>query len=63
MSDAGHSTPGLSVWELMAVDPAVPIDRSCRCPGQSASTPQTRLEHGKALQGRIVGDGREPWFH
>lgn len=25
-------------------------------PGQSASTPQTRLEHGKAVQGRIVGD-------
>jgi 4-carboxymuconolactone decarboxylase len=25
-------------------------------PGQSASTPQTRLEHGKAMQGRIVGD-------
>jgi len=25
-------------------------------PGQSASTPQTRLEHGKAIQGRIVGD-------
>ena len=24
-------------------------------PGQSASTPQTRLEHGKAVQGRIVG--------
>jgi hypothetical protein len=28
MSDAGRSTPGLSVWELMAVDPAVPIDRA-----------------------------------
>src|ERR1700723_1365097 len=26
-------------------------------PGQSASTPQTRLEHGKVVQGRIVGDG------
>jgi 4-carboxymuconolactone decarboxylase len=25
-------------------------------PGQSASTPQTRLEYGKAVQGRIVGD-------
>jgi hypothetical protein len=25
-------------------------------PGQSASTPQTRLEHGKAVQGRIIGD-------
>jgi 4-carboxymuconolactone decarboxylase len=25
-------------------------------PGQSASTPQTRLEHGKAVQGRIVDD-------
>ena len=25
-------------------------------PGQSASTPQTRLEHGKSVQGRIVGD-------
>src|ERR1700712_2853507 len=25
-------------------------------PGQSASTPETRLEHGKAVQGRIVGD-------
>ena len=25
-------------------------------PGQSASTPQTQLEHGKAVQGRIVGD-------
>ena len=25
-------------------------------PGQSASTPQTRLEHGKVVQGRIVGD-------
>ena len=25
-------------------------------PGQSASTPQTRLEHGKAVQGRILGD-------
>jgi 4-carboxymuconolactone decarboxylase len=25
-------------------------------PGQSASTPQTRLEHGKTVQGRIVGD-------
>jgi 4-carboxymuconolactone decarboxylase len=25
-------------------------------PGQSASTPQTRLEHGKAVQGRIAGD-------
>jgi 4-carboxymuconolactone decarboxylase len=25
-------------------------------PGQSASAPQTRLEHGKAVQGRIVGD-------
>ena len=25
-------------------------------PGQSASTPQTRLEHGKAVQGRVVGD-------
>src|SRR6478735_3483504 len=25
-------------------------------PGQSASTPQTCLEHGKAVQGRIVGD-------
>jgi 4-carboxymuconolactone decarboxylase len=24
-------------------------------PGQSASTPQTRLEHGQAVQGRIVG--------
>jgi 4-carboxymuconolactone decarboxylase len=24
--------------------------------GQSASTPQTRLEHGKSVQGRIVGD-------
>ena len=28
MSDAGHSNSGLSVWELMAVDPAVPIDRA-----------------------------------
>src|SRR5580704_16259822 len=28
MSDAGRSTPGLSVWELMAVDPAVPMDRA-----------------------------------
>ena len=26
-------------------------------PGQSASTPQTRLEHGKAVQGRIVALG------
>ena len=25
-------------------------------PGQSASTPQTRLEYGKAVRGRIVGD-------
>lgn len=25
-------------------------------PGQSASTPQTRLEHGKAVQGRIIGN-------
>jgi alkylhydroperoxidase/carboxymuconolactone decarboxylase family protein YurZ len=25
-------------------------------PGQPASTPQTRLEYGKAVQGRIVGD-------
>src|ERR1700678_1154676 len=25
-------------------------------PGQSASTPQTRLEYGQAVQGRIVGD-------
>lgn len=25
-------------------------------PGQSASTPQTRLEHGKAVQARIIGD-------
>ena len=25
-------------------------------PGQAASTPQTRLEHGKTVQGRIVGD-------
>jgi 4-carboxymuconolactone decarboxylase len=25
-------------------------------PGQSASTPATRLEHGKSVQGRIVGD-------
>jgi hypothetical protein len=25
-------------------------------PGQSASTPQTRLEHGESVQGRIVGN-------
>ena len=25
-------------------------------PGQSESTPQTRLEHGKSVQGRIIGD-------
>ncbi len=25
-------------------------------PGQSASTPATRLEHGKTVQGRVVGD-------
>src|ERR1700744_1272741 len=25
-------------------------------PAQSASTPQTRLEHGKTVQGRIIGD-------
>lgn len=25
-------------------------------PGQSASTPDTRLEYGKAVQGRVVGD-------
>lgn len=25
-------------------------------PGQSASTPQTRLQHGKAVQARIIGD-------
>src|ERR1700761_3406582 len=27
-------------------------------PGQSASTPQTRLEHGQAVQGRLIGGGR-----
>ena len=28
LSDTGFSEPGLSVWELMAVDPAVPMDRA-----------------------------------
>ena len=28
MSDAVLSDPGPSVWELMAVDPAVPMDRA-----------------------------------
>ena len=28
MSDAGLPDAGLSVWELMAVDPAVPMDRA-----------------------------------
>jgi len=32
------------------------LDLHTSAPGQSASTPQTRLEYGKAVQGRIAGD-------
>jgi alkylhydroperoxidase/carboxymuconolactone decarboxylase family protein YurZ len=32
------------------------LDLHTPAPGQSASTPQTRLEYGKAVQGRIAGD-------
>jgi 4-carboxymuconolactone decarboxylase len=34
------------------VEPGIEL----KLPGQSASTPQTRFEYGKSVQGRVVGD-------